>query len=380
VTHRSFRTFAGAALVGVVGLIAGTPASSVRAQSTTERDTAERDTPERDAPERDAPERDAPERDAPERDAPERDAAQEVETSRRATARALFREGLELAEEDQWETAADRFRRALALEQTAPIRFNFAQSLTHLGKLVEAREQLQRILRDHRASARVRREAKALKARLDDRVGRLAIHLHGPRDGVVVELDGQRVPEAALEVYGPVDPGRHGVTATREGRVVDRESIEVPEGERASVSLEVPEPEPAAGNEAAGQRPERAVRSETTVPTDAEATPRSPDAGRPLVGPLLLGAVGLATTASVLAATYAARGCDVRSVDGTKCLEETEVRVGPTVAYAAVGLAITAAAVVWLTVGGRDHGGQSPEAGTLSFGIGGTRLQVRRTF
>src|SRR5690349_21617960 len=60
-----------------------------------------------------------------------------------ALARALFEEGVALADKGDWSAAADRFGRAYELKPTAGIAFNWSSALTKTGKLVQASELLE---------------------------------------------------------------------------------------------------------------------------------------------------------------------------------------------------------------------------------------------
>ncbi|HMI90773.1 MAG TPA: hypothetical protein VK509_05385, partial [Polyangiales bacterium] len=64
--------------------------------------------------------------------------AQSEDASRAASARALFEEGVTFADQGHWDEASDRFRRALALRDSAVIAYNLASALQETGHLVEA--------------------------------------------------------------------------------------------------------------------------------------------------------------------------------------------------------------------------------------------------
>ena len=72
--------------------------------------------------------------------------ATELEQS--AAARALFQEGLAFAQEEKFEEAADRFRRAHALRPTPTISYNLAAALSRTGNVVESSELLRHVLRN----------------------------------------------------------------------------------------------------------------------------------------------------------------------------------------------------------------------------------------
>ena len=62
-------------------------------------------------------------------------------------ARALFTEGLDFVEHEDWVQAEDCFRRVLALHSSHVAAYNLGSALVHLSRLVEAAEVLRSILR-----------------------------------------------------------------------------------------------------------------------------------------------------------------------------------------------------------------------------------------
>jgi len=148
-----------------------------------------------------------------------------------ALARALFEEGVSLADQTRWEQAVDRFQRALALRDAPAIRFNLGHSLSRLGRLVEASEMLRTVEGHPDSDDAVRVHARAVREDVEGRLAHLTIRLGGETAGVLVVLDDRELPEAALGVPVPVDPGEHRVVATRDGRVVARERASLGEAE-----------------------------------------------------------------------------------------------------------------------------------------------------
>lgn len=158
----------------------------------------------------------------------------------RATARALFSEGVERVDAQEWAQAADRFERALALYDSAVIRFNLATVYEELGRLVEASEHLRDVIRRDDADAEVRAAAAERLTAIDARIAHLTILVEGEADEVT--RDGVTVPPVALGVSTPVDPGSHAVRALREGEVVAEETVELAETASEQVVLTVPPP------------------------------------------------------------------------------------------------------------------------------------------
>lgn len=156
-------------------------------------------------------------------------------------ARALFAEGVALADREQWEEAEQRFREAQRLRASPSIAFNLALTLGHLGRLVEADELLAQVLADAETTDEIRTGARRRRAEIEPFIGRLTIRLRGPRTGVRVTVDGRPIAEERLREPLLVDPGRHEVVALRGDRAVARQSVELREDTlRVSVELVVP--------------------------------------------------------------------------------------------------------------------------------------------
>lgn len=169
-------------------------------------------------------------------------AAQEEEREQTAAARAMFEAGIELADAGDWEAAADRFRRSLALRPSSVVAYNLGMALTHTGELVEATELFRGATRDPEAPDRLREAARRELESLEPRLGRLTVHLHGPTEGVELALDDAPLPLEMVGVAVPADPGDHVLSVRRGERVVARAEVTVPEGAAAQASLTVPPP------------------------------------------------------------------------------------------------------------------------------------------
>lgn len=155
-----------------------------------------------------------------------------------AQARALFAEGLELADGGDWERAVHRFRRALELRDAAPVRYNLATSLARMGRLVEALEEVARVVDMADADEEVRAAAQQLREEITPRLGRLSVLVDGETEGTHVTVDG-RPWEAASGVAAPSDPGVRVVRLMRDMAELDLEEADVPEGGATTVHLEV---------------------------------------------------------------------------------------------------------------------------------------------
>ncbi len=159
---------------------------------------------------------------------------------RAAMARALFREGLAHAREGRYERAADLFQRAQALRPAPGIAYNLASAFARLGRLVEASELLQWVIRHPETSDGMRAAAQTSIDAIRPRLAIVHLVVRGPREGLDLLLDAAPLAYAAVGVDVPLDPGRHRFELARgEERVASRE-VELGEGERAELELAVP--------------------------------------------------------------------------------------------------------------------------------------------
>jgi hypothetical protein len=177
--------------------------------------------------------------------------AQPTEADRQ-TARELAAEGYEALQRKDYTTAEDRFRRADKLVHAPTLIVDLARSLTGLGRLVEAYEYYELVLREglspntpwswQKAYHDAERELELIKPRLSW----LTINVRGPNKPTVF-IDGRRVPSAAVGVPRAVNPGPRMVAARARGFTSKQQRIIVAEGqhETLDISLE-PKPEGAA--------------------------------------------------------------------------------------------------------------------------------------
>jgi hypothetical protein len=173
-----------------------------------------------------------------------------LDADRRATARALFDQGLEYADAGRWQEAADRFRRAYEAKATAEIAYNLATAYVRLGYLAAAAGLLRRVVDDDEAPPAVRDAARVRLAQVSPRLGRLTVRL-APAPGAYAYLDGRLLAPSTIGVVLPVDPGPHLVQARwRDGGELSRR-VTVAEGAQSTVTLLPPSLAPVAAAPAA---------------------------------------------------------------------------------------------------------------------------------
>jgi hypothetical protein len=160
----------------------------------------------------------------------------------KATARMLGQEGQKALEARDYATAEDRFRRAESLYHAPTLALGLARALAAQGKVVAAQETYNRIVREGAppnapdAFKRAIEDAKREVEQVTPRIAAVTINVSGAPNPTVT-LDDAPVPNAALGVKRPVDPGTHVVRATADGFKPAETTFNVSEGAAATASL-----------------------------------------------------------------------------------------------------------------------------------------------
>jgi hypothetical protein len=198
----------------------------------------------------------------------------------RATARELGMDGQAALDKKDFATAEDRFRRADALYHAPTLLLGYARAEAGLGKVVNASEAYNRIIREGAppgapaafvaAVAAASAEVGAVQAR----IASVTIAVVGP-DTPTVTLDDQPVPVAALGVKRPVDPGEHVVKATSDGWQPAETKFTVTDAGNATASLTLLK----APSPAASAAPTAPAGNTASSPATAGAAPVSSGGG-----------------------------------------------------------------------------------------------------
>jgi len=160
----------------------------------------------------------------------------------RITARALAEEGRVALERFDYLLAEDRFTRADALIHAPTLMLGLARAQARLGKLVEAHESYQRIVREGVRPG----SPPAFSRALDDatrEVGPIAARLAwitidvSPSNGAAVVLDGTAMSKAAIGAKRPVNPGTHRIRAMAPGYQARDETFSVTEAQKLALTL-----------------------------------------------------------------------------------------------------------------------------------------------
>jgi hypothetical protein len=193
----------------------------------------------------------------------------------RSMARSLAAEGYEALIAKRYQTAEDRLRRADALVHAPTIVVDHARALVGLGRLLEARERYQLVIRegvDAKAPASWKQalaDAEKEDAALDARFSWLVIRVDGPSNPNVT-VDGVPVPVSALGARRPTDPGLRAVRVTAPGYVSADQSVTLREGEERELAF-VLRPPPSVDL----SEPERNQQTSTVTSTE-RTRPRWP--------------------------------------------------------------------------------------------------------
>jgi hypothetical protein len=184
--------------------------------------------------------------------------------SDRATARSLAGEGYQALQAKDYAAAADRFSRADALVHAPTLMIDWARALAGLGKLVEAQERYEQIIREGvdakapKSWQRALSDAGTELSQLKPRLAWITISVTGAADAHVT-IDGLAVPPAAIGVRRAVNPGSLEVRVEAQGFLGQKKTVELAEGAEDAVAFnlepdpdlqkapppEVPPPEPA---------------------------------------------------------------------------------------------------------------------------------------
>lgn len=141
-------------------------------------------------------------------------------------ARRLFTEGRRYASEERWVEALGAFEQSLERMERPATLFNIAAVLIRLGRAREAIATIDRFMEtsDEARDARMRADARALRAAAEESLRRVTLRVRPP--DALVEVDGQLVEGSGAERSLVLDPGNHSVAVTREGYEAARFTLE----------------------------------------------------------------------------------------------------------------------------------------------------------
>ena len=164
--------------------------------------------------------------------------------AQRETARELMAEARRLRERGDLNGALGRFSAADAIMNVPTTSLQVATTQVELGKLIEARETLLRLLGTRPGAADpepfndARAKALALSQQLVARIGSIVVTVNGVSDagGLDLSVDGESVPKQMVGLRLRVNPGAHRILARSQGRESSQE-VDVAEGQALEVAL-----------------------------------------------------------------------------------------------------------------------------------------------
>lgn len=177
--------------------------------------------------------------------APTRALAQQPTLADRETARALMDEGDRQRDGGDLEAALKSYEAADALMGVPTTAIDVARTQVALGKLLEARETLTKLLRipekrkEPPPFVAARKAAAELYDELSSRIPAVEIVVKAPPGAELqVTIDGEPVPTETLGMARKVNPGAH-VIVVRSGSSEERAEVQVEEGALETVEIEI---------------------------------------------------------------------------------------------------------------------------------------------
>jgi hypothetical protein len=164
-------------------------------------------------------------------------------------ARQLGTEGIELAQQGDCGAALLKLERAEAIHHAPSLLLKIGECQTKLGRHVDALSSLDRVAHEKlgpnppHAFVVAQERAAALIEEVRPKVGTLRVDTSGPRAGVLFRLDQGELKPATLGLDRLVDPGTHVIEATTSDGHYIRREIDVAQGTREAVTLDLPAPE-----------------------------------------------------------------------------------------------------------------------------------------
>lgn len=160
----------------------------------------------------------------------------------KASAEALFNEGVALVAAASYAEGCRKFEGSQALDPTLGTELRLADCYERLGKTASAWASFKHAQGVARVQSQTEREelARQRVEALEAKLAYLRLDLDGAApEGLIVERNGGAVPLASLGLAIPVDPGEQRVTASAPGYETWQQTILVPVGP-SNASLKIP--------------------------------------------------------------------------------------------------------------------------------------------
>jgi hypothetical protein len=245
-----------------------------------------------------------------------------------STAKQAFESAVVLENERHWAEAAVELRQAIAIKDTPGLRFHLAHCEVEQGHLVAASveyDRAARLLRQGVKAPDVQKLLGPVSAALEARIPRLTVELPLDLSAPSAALDGKPYPSSELALGVPLDPGRHVLRVTAEGRRPFEQVLVLSEGQPETVRPQLAVAAPPITS--------AAPRRRTVPPISAPVRSSSDDSGSSaklylLIGESVLTVAGLgvgiggqllASSASDRVGTAQTRIDDASGGEGSAC-------------------------------------------------------------
>lgn len=306
--------------------------------------------------------------------------AQAQSAGDKAAAEALFSDGRKLMAESKYAEACPKFEASLKLDPGLGAMLNLADCYEKNGQTASAWAEFREASAAARASGSKDREdlARQRAAALEPKLSRLTIVVGKP--SAKVTRDGTSVDPAAFGSAMPVDPGKHVIEATAQGKQKWSKTIDVaPNGARTSVDV------PPLQDDLPGTAAAQSSGASTSVSRDVAVSSAASKQRTIAIGAGAVGVIGLAagTFFGLKASSTwseAKQGCNASladcTTDAANLSHDAKTQATVSTAVFAVGIVgVIGGAVLWLTAP------KSSENETkVSFDVGPTGVLMRGGF
>jgi hypothetical protein len=165
--------------------------------------------------------------------------AQAGNSSTKAAADSLFREGVALADAGKFADAIPKFRASYELDPARGTLLGLAMAEERAGKLLDAYTHFNDLSdQAQKAGDNARQDiAKQRIAALDKRLPRLTVTAAGAPEGTTITIDGSALPPGAAGSALPVNPGEHRVEAQAPDGRSFAQTVKLDEGASQAVSV-----------------------------------------------------------------------------------------------------------------------------------------------
>lgn len=156
----------------------------------------------------------------------------------------LFKEGRASADAEQWKEAEEKFRAVVELRSAPKTLVALAFVISKQGRLLEAKHVYEQA-RDDAKAAKLKADVEIAEQSLRElllRIPAIEIKVATKVDGLSVLLDG-KTPELQFDAVD-VEPGEHTVSAEAPGYLPFEEKVNLAEGERKQVKIELEREKP----------------------------------------------------------------------------------------------------------------------------------------